>query len=181
MKMITIFKVYENLIYNKTPLFYRDKNPTGDIVVIKDNKVLLIRRSKTSSSEPGKLALPGGFVNSSSLRGELFVYDIETPRDAAIRELKEETNLDLKSLKKMLKKIGTFQGNGRDPRDTYESYTQSHSYIIEIDDTIDISNLRGMDDAEDVTWIDIGEIEKMNLAFDHLHIIKNGLSILKKK
>jgi len=67
---------------------YKNPVPTVDIIIEKDDKIVLIRRK----NEPfkGKLAMPGGFVNE----GELI-------EDRAIKEAKEETSLGIK-LKEIL-------------------------------------------------------------------------------
>ena len=67
---------------------YKNPVPTVDIIIEKDDKIVLIRRK----NEPfkGKLAMPGGFVNE----GELI-------EDRAIKDAKEETSLGIK-LKEIL-------------------------------------------------------------------------------
>lgn len=55
------------------------------VVQDQDGRILLLRRSKTDSWMPNKLALPGGHVNF-----------FESHESGARRELKEETNLDIK-------------------------------------------------------------------------------------
>ncbi|OGM60944.1 hypothetical protein A2892_05320 [Candidatus Woesebacteria bacterium RIFCSPLOWO2_01_FULL_39_10b] len=52
--------------------------------VVKDNKTLLLQQAKTAR-HPGKWGPPGGRVK-----------DGESMIDAALREVKEETNLDIK-------------------------------------------------------------------------------------
>jgi 8-oxo-dGTP diphosphatase len=54
-------------------------------VIIKDNKLLIIKRSLHEKHDPGKISFPAGFVETA-----------ENPIDAVIREVKEETNLDVK-------------------------------------------------------------------------------------
>ena len=51
-------------------------------------KFLLVKRSKTDIKRPGLWEMPAGRVEED-----------ETPEEGAIRELKEETNLDPKSIK----------------------------------------------------------------------------------
>ena len=59
---------------------YRNPTPTVDIIIHKDGKILLIKRK----NPPFGWALPGGFVDEG-----------ETVEQAAIREAKEETGLDV--------------------------------------------------------------------------------------
>ena len=61
---------------------YKNPAPTTNIIVEHENKILLLKRN----TEPylGKFALPGGFVD----------YD-EQVEVAAVREVKEETGLDI--------------------------------------------------------------------------------------
>src|SRR5579863_4393112 len=58
-----------------------------DAIVLKDNKILLVKRSEKLSKEPGKWAVVGGFVNRDE---NLF--------QAAEREIKEETGYIIKDM-----------------------------------------------------------------------------------
>ena len=53
-----------------------------------EEKILLVRRSKTDIKRPGLWEMPAGGVDGG-----------ETPEQGAIRELKEETSLEPKSIK----------------------------------------------------------------------------------
>lgn len=57
-------------------------------IVIYNHKVLILKRVKPSSDGLGYWELPGGGLEYG-----------ETPHEALIRELKEETNLDIRILK----------------------------------------------------------------------------------
>lgn len=123
---------------------------TADCVVFNGAEVLLIRRGK----EPfkGMLALPGGFVNER-----------ETSKQAAIRELKEETGLDLEHCKP----IGVFDEPGRDPR----GWVVSSAYVFRTRQRL----VKGADDAEEALWVPLNRLGNV-IAFDHAKIIDTALS-----
>ncbi len=66
-------------------VFFRDPKVGASVLVEHEGKILLVQRG--IEPHKGKWCLPGGFVE----------FD-ESPEKAAIRECKEETNLDVKIL-----------------------------------------------------------------------------------
>ena len=131
---------------------------TADAIVITKEptpKVLLIERA----DEPfkGHWAFPGGFMNMD-----------ETTEACAIRELKEETGLELDNPKQ----IGTYSEIDRDPR----GRTISVVYLFEIESERKVT---GQDDAAKARWWDIKNLPK--LAFDHKRILENALAYIKTK
>jgi len=78
---------------------YKNPTPTVDAINHKNSQILLIERKK----EPfkGYMVLPGGFVNEG-----------ERVEDAAKREVKEETSLDIV----LLEILGVYSEPKRDPR-----------------------------------------------------------------
>jgi 8-oxo-dGTP diphosphatase len=58
------------------------------LIINQDNQVLVLRRHDNDDHRPGEWDLPGGQVDPG-----------EDPRDAAIREAKEETGLSLSDLR----------------------------------------------------------------------------------
>jgi 8-oxo-dGTP diphosphatase len=120
---------------------------TVDILIINDTteEILLIKRL----NEPFKdyWALPGGFVDENE--------DLE---EAAHRELKEETNLEVEDLYQ----LGAFGAPGRDPRGHMIS-------IAYLGYSSDVENAKAMDDAKELKWFKINALPK--LAFDHKEII----------
>lgn len=110
--------------------------------------VLLIERG----NEPykGCWALPGGFL------------DMEEDGEAcAIRELKEETGLQLGHMKQ----IGAFTEVDRDPR----GRTISIAYYAFVEKT----DVKGADDAAQARWFPVDSIP--TLAFDHDKILQMAL------
>lgn len=109
-------------------------------------RVLLIRRKHDPFA--AKWALPGGFVDEN-----------ERLIDAARRELKEETGLEIDQIEQLY----TAGNPGRDPR----GWTVSVVYLAQVDP----EQLKPVaaDDAEAVGWFHIDELPV--LAFDHEMIL----------
>lgn len=174
---------------SQQPYWRPGPNPTVDLVVVAEdegkNKVLLIKRSSTAKAEANKWAIPGGFVDTNTKVGERFEYDRETPKQAAIREVTEETRLylaNIPNLAQRLVSLGEFEGNNRDPRDNKEAWAKSHAFAIRLtrEDGIDIHAAKGQDDASEASWFDVDELPS-NLAFDHASIIEKALQVLSVK
>jgi len=119
---------------------------TVDAIIIHEEKLVLIKRKNPPYK--GQFALPGGFVDIG-----------ETVEDAVIRETKEETGLDVKTVKL----IGVYSDPKRDPR----SHTVSICFIVRCD-----GDIKAGSDAEDIALFDLDNIPK--LAFDHSKIIEDA-------
>lgn len=116
-------------------------------------KVLLIRRGV----EPfkGLWAFPGGFMRMD-----------ETAEQCALRELVEETGLELTQMKQ----LGVFSDIDRDPRERVISvafYALAKS-----------SEVRGGDDAAIAKWFAIDDVP--HLAFDHDYILRQAMRKIKE-
>lgn len=129
---------------------------TVDCIVFSENKVLLIRRGRDPFK--GAYALPGGFLDIG-----------ETLEQACIREMKEETGLDIKE--DILKLVGVYSNPNRDPR----GHLVSVAYLAESN----LLNLRAGDDAASVNLVE--NWRDVKIAFDHKEIIENAWSLNKKK
>jgi 8-oxo-dGTP diphosphatase len=155
--------------------YYSGINPTVDFVILRQEndvyKILLIKRNGTT--ERGKWALPGGFVESNSKKGEKWTAGRETIMQAAVRELKEETGLYVVQLNKLIKPIGIYEGNSRDPRDNKSGWSQSNAFGLILPNEYDVSNIEAKDDAGEVGWFDINKLPI--LAFDHNKIVNDAL------
>ncbi|MEK6816876.1 MAG: NUDIX domain-containing protein [Nanoarchaeota archaeon] len=121
-------------------------------------KVLLIKRGKEPFS--GHWCLPGGFMKID-----------ESPENAALRELKEETGV--KDV--YLEQLYTFGEPKRDPRGRVISI----SYFALVDSSRIKPFVTGQEKIENVQWCDIARLPK--LGFDHKDIIEYALKRLRYK
>lgn len=157
------------------PLFHLGVNPTADAVVLRRRpgserlEILLIQRDVDAEAEGGRWALPGGFVRSLSARGEAFVAG-ETTRAACLRELYEETGLELEELDAHLVPVGDYEGGGRDPRDTAERWIRSSAFAVLLPGELGAATIASGSDAGDVGWFPLEPLP-VKLAFDHERIV----------
>ena len=111
----------------------------------------------------GCLALPGGFIDPG-----------EDIPDAAVRELKEETNLEISV--EDLEHVGAYGKPGRDPRGP----TTSIAFVVVLNCEHTLEAKAG-DDAASIEWIDIKEFSQARnearVAFDHCQIILDAYQI----
>ncbi len=135
---------------------YKNPIPTVDIIIeIRENdncsenarRIVLIKRK----NPPYGWALPGGFVEYG-----------ESLEDAARREAKEETSLDVE----LIRQFHTYSEPGRDPR----QHTVSTVYIAGAK-----GSPRGMDDAESAEVFSMEELP-YEMAFDHRQILNDYLN-----
>jgi ADP-ribose pyrophosphatase YjhB (NUDIX family) len=127
---------------------YRNPAPTVDVILQRDSKVLMIRRKKDPFR--GQLALPGGFVNEG-----------ETLEDAMKREAMEETSLEVEPIDI----LGAYSDPRRDPRKHIMS-------VVFVGIIVGGSGKAG-DDAESIEWVELAGIEKEQIAFDHVTILRD--------
>jgi 8-oxo-dGTP diphosphatase len=160
----------------KNPYYFKGANPTVDMLLLNpSNEVLLIQRSDNSPAHPGRWALPGGFIDTTSKKNEEFQSGKETPAQACIRELKEETNIDINE--SQIKFFAIFEGKNRDPRDNVVSWSKSHAFFCKLnEDQFNVikDTIEAKDDAQNYQWISKDLLWKPNIAFDHKSIIESG-------
>jgi 8-oxo-dGTP diphosphatase len=171
-----INKNYDSKNQKTSTYWYVGMNPTVDNVILRKTpdsyEVLLIKRA--GKVEQGKWALPGGFIDTNSKKGEAWKPGRETPKQAAVRELEEETGLYVQSLAGMVKEVGVYEGNNRDPRDTNDSWSRSYAFVLLLPNNFSTKNISAKDDAADAKWFDIKSLP--TLAFDHSTIIGDALT-----
>jgi len=123
---------------------YKNPIPTVDIIIELKEGIVLIKRK----NPPYGWAIPGGFIDYG-----------ESAESAAIREAKEETNLEITDLKQ----FHTYSEPNRDPR----FHTISIVYV---------AKAKGIPQAKDDA-MEIGVFTKDNLpeeiAFDHRKILED--------
>ena len=147
-------KQYASLPY--PPIF-----STADSVVIQSGHVLMFRRR----AEPGKglWALPGGYVNANTDK---------SVEDAAIRELREETQIKVPApvLRGNIVRSKVFDAIDRSPR----GRIITHAFYIQLPDG-ELPKIKGSDDADKARWVPIAEVKSEECFEDHYEIIQHFL------
>mgnify|MGYP001385344519 CR=1 FL=1 len=123
---------------------------TVDAVIVKDKKVLLIKR-RTYPFQ-GTWVIPGGYVH----------FD-ETLEEACAREAKEETGLEVK-IKGI---IGAYSKLDRDPRGRQVTV----AYLCSASGTP-----RGNEESSELEFFSKKEIESLEIGFDHSEILECAFS-----
>lgn len=117
--------------------------------------VLVVERGK----EPFRaaLALPGGFVEPG-----------ERPPDAAVRELAEETGVEVP--RERLRRLGCYQAPDRDPRGRVVSVVY-HGYLA------GAPAVSGGSDARAARWVGVLDFmaPRARVAFDHRRIVGDAV------
>ncbi len=176
---LSALRVWRSVRADVVPHWYEGPNPTVDLVVVRrralgERELLLVLRDLDAPAEPGRWALPGGFVASTTTRGERWVA-AESELEAGVRELTEETGLVVGQEK--LVPIGVYEERGRDPRDSARSWSRSAAYLVELDDGD--APIAGGDDAADARWFPLDGLPE-ELAFDHARIVAVAIARLEE-
>ena len=135
--------------------YWRPAVAADNVVFRFDGKmlqVLLIRRG--NDPYKGMWALPGGFMQEN-----------ETLKEAALRELKEETGI----VPRYTEELCSCSGVKRDPRDRVISVV-FYSFVRG-------GAAQAGDDAAEAKWFDIYELPE--LAFDHAEVMEKALETLR--
>jgi len=170
-----------SLLREGSGFWYLGVNPTVDLVVfssqLPETRVLLIQRS--GAVEAGKWALPGGFIDTPVRKGEAWREGTETPQDAALRELQEETGVNLHHLRSHLRPIGVYERQGRDPRDSDVAWSRSYAFGVILPETMTVPRTHAQDDAAAAQWVSLRRLP--TLAFDHAQILRDAIRILRPR
>ncbi|MBL8590480.1 MAG: bifunctional nicotinamide-nucleotide adenylyltransferase/Nudix hydroxylase [Methylobacteriaceae bacterium] len=135
-----------------------------DAVVVQSGHILLVERAH----RPGKglLALPGGHVDP----GERF-------RDAAIRELKEETRISDGRGEIPPGMLGSFVVDDKtrlfdDPHRSERGRVVTQAFLFELPARKQLFTVRGDDDASSARWHELGSLRADAFFEDHAAIIR---------
>ena len=137
---------------------------TADAVVIQAGHVLLVERGQL----PGKglLALPGGFVNPD-----------ERIRDAAIRELREETAISDEKGQIPPAMLSSFIEDSATrvfdaPMRSLRGRIITHAFLFRPPARRSLAKVKGGDDAAHARWYRLGDLRPDQMFEDHWSIIE---------
>jgi len=128
----------------------KDKNAVA-IVVNKDNKILLLKRSETAPWMPSKWALIGGRIDKG-----------ETPQQAIEREILEETGLEIKKFTKSF---------------TIERHVDSIEHVFACRYNGEPTDIKLDDENTNYGWYDMSEMEYLDIV---PHLIEYITLVFKK-
>ncbi len=134
---------------------YKKPSITADIFIYNENQEFILIKRKNNPFKDS-WALPGGFVDYG-----------ESLEDAAIREAKEETTIDIYDLNQ----FKVYSKPSRDPR--------GHTITLVFLAKGNMDDRKADDDAKEINIFSWEDLNNIDLAFDHLEIlmdIKNYLS-----
>jgi len=150
---------------------------TADSVVYQAGHVLLVRRKDGPGR--GLLALPGGFI-----------HEYETFKNAAIRELYEETTIDVPpgAMRGYIKHDQLFA----DPYRSERGRTVTKAYLFDLTNEIErqvqqarregkktfqtsMTKVKAADDAKEAMWVDLDDLDPREFFEDHYFIIREML------
>jgi 8-oxo-dGTP diphosphatase len=123
---------------------------SAHVVIVKDDKILIVRRSQTDEWMPGHYGLPGGKLDEN-----------ETPTEALSRECKEEVNLDI------LPKNLIFLPKNSNNKEHAFFYTTKFNGELKLDF-----------EHDDFQWVNPKNLSKYKVVPDLPDIIKEVLEAL---
>ncbi|MBX7075912.1 MAG: NUDIX hydrolase [Methanobacteriaceae archaeon] len=129
--------------------YHKKPSLTVDIFIFNDKKEFILIKRKNNPYKDC-WAFPGGFVDYG-----------ETTEDAAVREAKEETSIDV-DLQNQFK---VYSNPLRDPR----GHTITVVYLAKGN----MNDMKADDDAKGIEIFSYEDLKDMNLAFDHKQILED--------
>lgn len=130
---------------------------TVDAVVVQNGHLLVVRRKNRPGQ--GLLALPGGHIDPN-----------ETLKQAALRELREETSIDLSDrvLKANIQDQQIFDHPDRSRR----ARVITTAFLIKLPDEEKLVKVKGGDDAAEAFWMPLSEVRYEDFFEDHAAVIE---------
>lgn len=132
---------------------YKNPSLTVDTIIFDESENIILIKRKNSPYKD-HWALPGGFVEYG-----------ETVENAAIRETKEETSIDIT----LTNLVNVYSKPDRDPR--------GHTVTIAYTAKGDFNQMKAADDACDIQIFSKSDLKKIDLAFDHAKIIEDAFKV----
>lgn len=123
------------------------KNAVGAIILNEKNKVLMMSR-KTDDFMGGIDELPSGNMEQG-----------ENIYDALVREVKEETNLDVVNVKSYIGSFDYISGSGKKAR--------QYNFVLDVKNTENII----LTEHDEYNWLTIEEIRRSNKITDEVKYI----------
>ena len=130
---------------------------TVDAAVVQNGHLLVVRRKNRPGQ--GLFALPGGHIDPN-----------ETLRQAALRELREETSIDLSDrvLKANIQDQQIFDHPDRSRR----ARVITTAFLIKLPDEEKLVKVKGGDDAAEAFWMPLSEVRYEDFFEDHAAIVE---------
>ena len=130
---------------------YKIPSLTADVFIFdEDFNFILIKRRNDPYKD--SWALPGGFVEYG-----------ESVENAAVREAKEETSIDIE----LIDLVNVYSSPDRDPR--------GHTITVAYTAKGDLDSRKADSDAKEISVFSYDGISEIDIAFDHRQIINDCL------
>lgn len=139
---------------------------TADVLLLRvkeGNIQVLLTKRGPNMFEPNKWCIPGGHLNNG-----------EIPLDGGIRELKEETNIDITPLKSDLQVYGIH------PISTIRK-GYGITYTCVLPPSFKYTLKPQSEETSDIKWFNHDEIPHDQMAFDHGDIVEGLIECIKQE
>jgi len=129
------------------------RHAVSDVVAVKENKILMVKRSADTSKEPNRYGLPGGFMDRD-----------ETTAETALRELREETGYK----GKIVNLLWIIDNPNRCAEEVDDRQNINFVYIVKVGKKISDPD----HEVQSIHWFDLDDLPPQEqIAFDHAEII----------